>query len=282
VRRNIFAIVFMAICPVLIAQQALNNDAVIKLVKAGLSDDLIVSTINASIGTYNTSTDGIIALKAAGVSDKVVAAVVAKASAPTPVPPLAPMTATADPDDPSAPHDPGVYILTAGPDGKRKMLFIDRSGTGREKTSNVMGAAFSYGISKAKIKAEIPGAHAPVRTKDSKPIFYMFFPSSSNLGGFGGNDVITSPAQFSLLSVEEKKDHRETAVAKMGFASASAGTDEKKMTLFTTDRIRNGVYKITPNADLAAGEYAFIASSGMGGPATTHTVVIYDFGVDPK
>jgi hypothetical protein len=272
----------MAICPVLIAQQALNNDAVIKLVKAGLSDDLIVSTINASIGTYNTSTDGIIALKAAGVSDKVVAAVVAKASAPTPVPPLAPMTATADPDDPSAPHDPGVYILTAGPDGKRKMLFIDRSGTGREKTSNVMGAAFSYGISKAKIKAEIPGAHAPVRTKDSKPIFYMFFPSSSNLGGFGGNDVITSPAQFSLLSVEEKKDHRETAVAKMGFASASAGTDEKKMTLFTTDRIRNGVYKITPNADLAAGEYAFIASSGMGGPATTHTVVIYDFGVDPK
>jgi hypothetical protein len=52
------------------------------------------------------------------------------------------------------------------------------------------------------------------------------------------------------------------------------------MVLFTTDRIRNGVYKITPNADLVSGEYAFIASSGMGGPATTHTVVIYDFGID--
>jgi hypothetical protein len=94
--------------------------------------------------------------------------------------------------------------------------------------------------------------------------------------------VITSPAQFSLLSMEEKKDHRETAIAKMGFASASAGTDDKRTKLFAVDRIRNGVYKLTPNVDLAAGEYAFIASTGMGGPATNHTVVIYDFGIDSK
>ena len=284
-RKNIFAVAFLAICPVLFAQQALNNDAVIKLVKAGLSDDLIVSTINGSAGTYDTSADGIIALKTAGASDKVVAAIVTKASAPAPVaaaPAVPAAAAVADPDDPASPHDPGVYLLTSGPDGKQKMFFIDRAGAGREKTSNVMGAAFSYGISKAKIKAEVPGPHAPVRTRDTRPVFYMFFPSSSNLGGFGGNDVITSPAQFSLLSMEEKKDHRETAVAKMGFASASAGTDDKRTKLFSTDRIRNGVYKLTPNTDLAAGEYAFIASTGMGGPATNHTVVIYDFGIDSK
>lgn len=91
-RKKILAIAFLAICPLLFAQQALNNDAVIKLVKAGLSDDLIVTTINASAGTYDTSADGIIALKTAGVSDKVVSAIVAKASAasqpaPLPVPP---------------------------------------------------------------------------------------------------------------------------------------------------------------------------------------------------
>ena len=76
-RKSIFAVLFLAICPLLFAQQALNNDAIIKLVKAGLSDDLIVSTINAQQGSYDTSTDGIIALKTAGVSDKVVAAVIA-------------------------------------------------------------------------------------------------------------------------------------------------------------------------------------------------------------
>jgi hypothetical protein len=54
------------------AQQTMNNDAVIKLVKAGLSEDLIISTINSQPGTYDTSTDGLIALKKSGVSDKVV------------------------------------------------------------------------------------------------------------------------------------------------------------------------------------------------------------------
>ncbi|MDR3437807.1 hypothetical protein [Telmatospirillum sp.] len=292
-RKVFLALLFLAICPLLLAQQALNNDAVVKLVKAGLSDDLIVSTINSQAGTYDTSTDGLIALKTAGVSDKVVAAMVAKAAAPPPAPPAPvappapaapppppPPPPVADPDDPMTPHDPGVYLLTAGHDGKQKMVFIDRAGAGREKTANVWGYAFTYGISKAKIKAEVPGPHAPVRAKDARPVFYMFFPSAANLGGFGGNDVITSPAQFSLLSMEEKKDHRETAVAKMGLASASAGTDDKRTKLFSTDRIRNGVYKITPNTDLAAGEYAFIASSGVGGAATTNTVVIYDFGVD--
>jgi pyruvate/2-oxoglutarate dehydrogenase complex dihydrolipoamide acyltransferase (E2) component len=78
------------------AQQGLNNDAVIRLVKAGLSDDLIVSTIGNSPGVYDISADGMIALKSGGVSDKVVSAIVLKTTAaaqpaPAPVPPLAPM-----------------------------------------------------------------------------------------------------------------------------------------------------------------------------------------------
>jgi hypothetical protein len=77
-RKSFIASVFLAICPLVLAQQPLNNEAVIKLSKAGLSDDLIVSTVSAKTGTYDTSTDGLIALKAAGVSDKVVAAIVAK------------------------------------------------------------------------------------------------------------------------------------------------------------------------------------------------------------
>jgi hypothetical protein len=80
-RRSLLALVFLAACALLTAQQALNNDAIVKLVKAGLSDDLILSTIGAQAGTYDTSTDALIALKGAGVSDKVVAAIVAKAAA---------------------------------------------------------------------------------------------------------------------------------------------------------------------------------------------------------
>jgi hypothetical protein len=56
------------------------------MVKAGLSDDVIVATINISAGPYDTTANGLIALKLAGVSDKVIAAVVAKNAAPTPAP----------------------------------------------------------------------------------------------------------------------------------------------------------------------------------------------------
>lgn len=73
-------LLLLAVCPMVLAQQALNNDSVIKLVKAGLSDDLIVSTINATQGKYDTSADGIIALKSGGVSDKVIGAILLKAS----------------------------------------------------------------------------------------------------------------------------------------------------------------------------------------------------------
>ena len=80
-RKSYFAALLLLACSVLTAQQTLNNDSIIKLVKAGLSDDLIVSTVNASPSAYDTSANGLIALKSAGASDKVVAAVVTRSSA---------------------------------------------------------------------------------------------------------------------------------------------------------------------------------------------------------
>jgi hypothetical protein len=280
-RKSLLAIFVLAFCSFLFSQQAMNNDAVVKLVKAGLSDDLIVSTINASPGAYDTSADAIIALKSAGASDKVVAAVVARAAAPA-----APVSrgltaepATPDPNDPMSQHDPGIYLYTKSHDGKVTMTLIERAGAGREKTANIWGSAFTYGISKAKMKAEIPGLHAPARTEDMRPVFYMYFPPTGNLGSA---DTISSPSQFSLLSLEVKKDHRETTVAKMGLASASVGNDVSREVKFDSQKIRPYSYKVAPQVDLKPGEYAFIAASGSAGAASATSVVIYDFGVDGK
>jgi hypothetical protein len=267
------------LCPLLIAQQALNNDSIVKLVKAGLSDDLIVSTINASPGNYDTTADGVIALKQAGASDKVVAAIVTRATAPPPAvaASVPPPPTVAHPDNPNSPHDPGVYLMTSSHDGKGKMILIERAGSGREKTANIWGAALTYGISKAKIKAEIPGSRANVRTEDKVPVFYMYFPPTGNLGAA---DTISSPTQFSLLLLEDHKDHRETTVAKAGLGSASAGNDEKKTIVFNTQKMRSYAYKVTPSINLKPGEYAFIAATGSGGAAGASSVVVFDFGVD--
>ena len=93
-RKSILAVLFLVVCFAIAAQQAMNNDAVIKMAKAGLSDELIVTTIKDSPGTYDTSVNGLIALKQAGVSDKIVAAMVAKANAPAETPASSPTAAS--------------------------------------------------------------------------------------------------------------------------------------------------------------------------------------------
>ena len=83
-------------CPMMLAQQSatqsLSNDTVVKLVKAGLSDDLIIS-INALPGVYDTSPDGLIALKGAHVSDPVIAAILLKPSSTASTPKAPPLKA---------------------------------------------------------------------------------------------------------------------------------------------------------------------------------------------
>ena len=65
-------------CSGITAPKAMDNDSIIKMVKAGLGDDLIVQTINAQPGKYTTDADALVALKEAGVSDRVISSMVNK------------------------------------------------------------------------------------------------------------------------------------------------------------------------------------------------------------
>jgi hypothetical protein len=120
-RKILFAFLFAFICPWLVAQ-AITNDSVIKMAKAGLSDDVIVSTINSAAGNFDTSANGLIALKTAGVSDKVVAAIVVKGSGVAPAaaaPPAAPPPPPAA--APQGPPPPPFHSM----DGKIRVYVTD-------------------------------------------------------------------------------------------------------------------------------------------------------------
>lgn len=65
--------------PKLAPAKAITNDAVIRMVKAGLGDDLIVQTISTQPGQYTTDPDSLVALKQAGVTDRVITAMVNRA-----------------------------------------------------------------------------------------------------------------------------------------------------------------------------------------------------------
>ncbi len=65
-------------CGLLYCQATLDNETILKLVKAGIGEDTIVGMVNQQPGKYTLSADDMIALKNAGVSDKVIAAMVVR------------------------------------------------------------------------------------------------------------------------------------------------------------------------------------------------------------
>ena len=77
------------------AQDVLTNESVIGMVKAGLAESVIIQKIRASSRKFDTSTDGLIKLKAAGVPDKIVEAMISGG---------APAAAAASQGDPTIAH----------------------------------------------------------------------------------------------------------------------------------------------------------------------------------
>lgn len=123
-RKRLVAVLFAAFCPILLAQHVMNNAEIIKLVKAGLSEELILSTINGSPGTFDTSADGLIALKSAGVTDKIVAAMVLKSSGVGPAPATATTGAQAIPTAGAVPPPPPPPLFHST-DGKVRVYVTD-------------------------------------------------------------------------------------------------------------------------------------------------------------
>ncbi|MGI9035037.1 MAG: hypothetical protein ACR2GD_03250 [Pyrinomonadaceae bacterium] len=62
------------------ANETLNNDSIIQMVNAGLSESIVVAKIKASNGSFDTSAATLQALKKKGVSDAVILAMVQKTS----------------------------------------------------------------------------------------------------------------------------------------------------------------------------------------------------------
>jgi hypothetical protein len=65
------------------AQEPLTNDSIVKMVKGGLGEDLVLTMIQNQPGKYSLSPDSLVKLKQQGVSEKLLAAMVSKGSANT-------------------------------------------------------------------------------------------------------------------------------------------------------------------------------------------------------
>ena len=266
-----------------LAQQALDNDALVRMARAGLSDSLIVTAIHTQPGKYDTSTDGIIALKAAGVSDTVVAAIVT-IGVPTPgqAAPAAfsavPGTVAADSDDPNAPQETGFYIYAPKAQGA-KLNWIDPS-----TYSLRVGDG---GILTHPLQADLKGAHADVVVDDLDAVFYLFFKGAETTGRTHARSPfgqLKSPSDMLLLRFDSAGGKRSAVVGKMDALRINyLGHDQSAVVPFTAERVRQGVFKVEPRAALHPGEYAFVPATVMSAPGdaafNSPDNIAFDFGV---
>lgn len=263
-------------------QSKLTNEDVIQLVGLGLSDDVIIDKIYAADATqFDTSVEALKTLKADKVPDSVLRAMIN----PRPIaatPSAAAAAPKADPNDPSSPHDPGIYMYVKGKNGL-ELDMLEPTVYSQGKSGGVFKSAMTYGIAKVNWKAVVRGAHANSRSGDSGVAFYFYF-EEVNAGlshaSFGGT---TTPNEFTLLKFETKGDTRETIVLKANAFGASSGTDDKANVPFTFSKLRAGVYKVVPNVPLQPGEYCFLSSSGTGtfGAGSAGATRLFDFGIFP-
>jgi len=77
--------------------------------------------------------------------------------------------------DPLAPREPGIYAMEKG----RLAQIHPTSFSGTK--SNFLGAAFSYGLAKSKMRATVRGASANLTIAQLRPEFYFYFNAGETL-----------------------------------------------------------------------------------------------------
>jgi hypothetical protein len=273
-RNGILTFLLLLLCPVLFAQEALSNASVMKLVRAGLSEDLIVTTINSSPGQYDTSVNGIIALKKAGATDKEVAAVVLKASG---VSAAAPAAMPEPVNQASAGSASNVAALGAPPAGVDSIgvYYLDKSGnTWKEVPAELVnfkaGGALKHYASAGVLKGDMMGIVGGNRSSLSLKVpasFILYVPEGR------------VPGEYQLLRLHENADSREFRAANGGIVH-DAGGALRDVVDFTSKKIAPRVYLIEFSEDMDRGEYGFLPPSDAAvGSSIPTASKIYSFAV---
>lgn len=225
----------------------LTNKDIIDMTALGLSDDVIIAKIRSVSGAdglaFDTSVDGLKALKAANVSDTVIKVMMN----PAPAPAAVVVAATAITNDPNLPPpEVGVYWK----DGPTFVL-IQGMNLSKVKAGGRAGAFFTNGMRSEHWDATVEGPTSKNHVKERRPVFYFYVPDGD------------TSADYFLIKLEKKSDHREFQVGSFGgITGGKAGVKSDKEVPFHAEHVGIRIYKVTLDADLKPGEYGFFLGTG--------------------
>jgi hypothetical protein len=223
----------------------------VQMQKAGFDDQTVTGAIAANGVSLDTSVQGLIALKSAGISEKVINAALAAA---------APKAASLSPpeQDKGIPDEIGAYVKT------KDTLTLLPVEVVNFRTSGVFGSAISYGIKKAKAKGTVPGASSSFRL--TAPVTLILRCADG-----------IAPTEYQLLALESRKDDREFTEGKFGLASVSTGVDKDAIQV-KFEKIARNTYRGTI-AEMKKGEYGILAPGAVASANGASSGKLYTFGV---
>jgi hypothetical protein len=242
----------------------ITNARVIELSKLGLDDDIVIAKIRNGNCQFQLGDSDLVALKKAGVSAKVIAAMLESGSS------IAkPETTTARPEEASSvaspaasPTAPGMYVSSG--DTLTKIMGQILS---TKRTGSLLVSGLSMHLKTSKVNEQLLGAHAQTFTGPNPQ--FLFIPAKQEAdAGVNAGDLI-------LIRMEQKKDRRQFEVGAAGAWRQSSGVALSHEVQLSRTEVRPGVYKIAPVTTLTKGEYGLYLSRGEG-----MAPYIYDFSVE--
>lgn len=239
-----------------LGQTALTNDSIIKMAKAGLGEEIIVSTINAQPGQYAITPDDLIALKTAGVGDKIIAAMVSRMASPA-------AGAPANPAGPAANAAPAL-VSEVGVYYKKSDVWTDLPPeVVNFKTGGVLKTIGTAGIVKGDVNGHLNGLHSPNAVKT--PVDLLVYTPEG-----------VAITEYQLLRLRDQKDSREFRTVTGGVMHVSGGAT-RDLVPFENKKLAPRTYEIVlPN--LGTGEYGLLPPAGSDPTASTGRIgKIYSF-----
>jgi hypothetical protein len=235
-----------------LAQEVLTNDSVIQMVKAGLPEAVVIAKIKSTATKFDLKTDSLVSLKKAGVSDKVLEAMVSAGSG-------SPAAAGAAP----APPAPALAAGALKTQDVVYQLIGDKYVELMPLSANVE-TNFAFFQSKSEIV--LPGRKAQYRTAEKTPVFLTTY----------------APTEAPMVKFKPGDDHDDRnlkfssgAFMPFGGTQKTGVRNEDKIAV-TTERDPRGFYRVKPSAPLPPGEYGFVVTTGF----SMGTGKIFEFGVD--
>lgn len=235
--------------------KAFTNDDVLKLVKAGFTEETIIEAIRTNEPRYDTSVEALVALKNAGVSERVISAMLTAARPKT-------TTLQTDSEGRALPSEIGVYVLKNG-------RYVELAAEMVDWRSKFFFPTTTIGsLTKSRLAAQLNKTQSPLQLSGDVELLVVC-PEG------------VSATQYHLLRAEPNKDKREFRVdfqiLNNGVLLALGGAGKSAMR-FEAEKIGAGKFRVLLRS-LDKGEYAFLPPGTASHSGASSVDKMYTFGM---